>query len=223
MLWYIIAGILLLLLLLLFIPLSLTVSMSEDGAIRLCGRVLGFAVYRSPKKERPFNPRHYTPRAIKRRERTEQRKLRRKQRRAAHKEKSKKQDIKPTSHGGKDMSLTETISLVRDIAATVLHRSLKHARVNVERLAITVATPDAAQTAILYGGVCAALAALTEILHNFSHLRIRDAAHFGVAVDYTSERCRADVRIRFTLRVHHVIRIAIRTVLRAVGHTMKHK
>lgn len=223
MLWYIIAGILLFLLLLLFIPLSLTVSLSEDGVLGLCGRVLGISVYRSPKKERPFDPRRYTKRAIRRRERAEQRKLRRKQRRAARKKKPRKQAEKPDAKKSKDMSLSDTISLVGDIASTVLHRSLKHARVSVDRLAITVATPDAAQTAILYGGVCAALAALTEVLNNFSHLRIRDAARYGVAVDYTSERCRADVRIRFTLRVHHVISIAIRTVFRAVGHMMKHK
>lgn len=223
MLWYILAGILLLLLFLLFIPLSLTVSLSEDGALSLCGRVLGFAVYRSPKKKRPFKPSDYTPRAMRRRERAEQRKLRRKQTRAARKKKPEKQEATPTAHKSKDMSLGDTISLVRDIASTVLHRSLKHARVTVDRLAITVATPDAAQTAILYGGVCAALAALTEVLNNFSHLHIRDAAYYGVAVDYTSERCRADVRIRFALRVHHVISIAIRTVIRAVGHMMKHK
>lgn len=223
MLWYIIAGILLLLLLLLLVPLSLTVSLGEDSTLKLCGRVLGFAVYRSPKKERPFTPSDYTPRAMRRRERAEQRRLRRKQRRATRKGKVQKQEAKPDTKKNKDRSLSETISLVRDIASTVLHRSLKHARVTVDRLAITVATPDAAQTAILYGGVCAALAALTEILNNFSHLRIRDAARFGVAVDYTSERCRADVCIRFTLRIHHVISIAIRTVIRAVGHMMKHK
>lgn len=213
MLWYILAGILLLLLFLLFIPLSLTVSLSEDGALSLCGRVLGFVVYRSPKKKRPFKPSDYTSRAMRRREQT----------RAARKKKPEKQNDKPNVKKSKDMSLGDTISLVRDIASTVLHRSLKHARVRVDRLAITVATPDAAQTAILYGGVCAALAALTEVLNNFSHLHIRDAAYYGVAVDYTSERCRADVRIRFTLRVHHVINIAIRTVIRAVGHMMKHK
>ena len=223
MLWYIVAGIVLFLLLLLFIPLSLTVTLSEDGALKLCGRVLGFAVYRSPKKERPFDPRRYTPRALRRRERTEQRKLRRKQRRAARKKSKQKQSDKHDAKKSRDMSLSDTVSLIGDIASTVLHRSLKHARVRVDRLAITVATPDAAQTAILYGGVCAALTALTEVLNSFSHLRIHDAAYYGVAVDYTSERCRADVRIRFALRVHHVISIAIRTVLRAVDRMMKHK
>jgi hypothetical protein len=42
-----------------------------------------------------------------------------------------------------------------------------------------------------------------------------------VAVDYTSEKSRADIRIRFRLRLHHVVSIALHTVFRAVGHMMK--
>ncbi len=223
MLWYILAGIVLFLWLLLLIPLSLTVSLGEDGAVRLRGRVLGITVYRSPKKQRPFRLSDYSPRAIRRRALAEQRKRRRAERRALRKSKKAKPSTPSTSQKGKDLPLIEAIALVRDIASTVLHRSLKHARVDVERLTITVATPDAAQTAIVYGGVCAALAALTEILHSFSHLRIRDASLYGVAADYTSEKSRADVCIHFRLRIHHVISIAVHTVFRAVGRMMKYK
>lgn len=221
MFWYILAGIAAFLCLLLLIPLSLTVSLGEDGEVRLCGRVLGITVYRSPKKERPFRISDYTPRALRRRERAKRRQQRREERRALRKGKKAKSDTATTSGKDADMPLTEKISLIRDIASAILHRSLKHARVDVERLAITVATPDAAQTAILYGGVCAALSALTEALHTFSRLHIHDETQYGVAVDYTSEKSRADIRIRFCLRLHHVINIAVHTVFRAVGRMMK--
>ena len=222
MLWYILAGIAVFLWLVMLIPLSLTVTMGEDGTLVLCGRIFGLAVYRSPKKERPFKLSRYTPRALARRRKAELRKLRRAERRSLRKSRKKKQGPE-ISKSDADVPLTEKISLIRDIASTVLHRSLKHARVDVERLAITVATPDAARTAILYGGVCAALAALTEALHAYSHLRIRDASKYGVAVDYTGDKIRTDVRIRFSLRLHHVINIAAHTVFRAAARMAKRK
>lgn len=223
MFWYILAGIVVFLWLLLIIPLSLTVSLAEDGDLRLCGRVLGFAVYRSPRKKHPFKISDYTPRAMRKRERAQLRKCRRKEQRALRKSKKTPSAGARTSRTDADMPLTEKISIIRDIASTIFHRSLKHARVDVERLVITVATPDAAQTAILYGGVCAALSALTEVLHTFSHLRIRDASQYGVAVDYTSNQSRADVRLHFRLRLHHVINIAVHTVFRAVARMMNNK
>ena len=221
MVWYILLGIAALLLVILCIPLSLTVVLDESGELRLVGRVLGFAVYRSPERERPVKPSDYTPRAIRRRERREmrrrQRALKRQQRKRAKQERAGKVASPPN----KWASLTDKLSFIKELLGVILRRSLSHARVDVESLAITVATPDAAQTALLYGGVCAALAGVTEALHLFSHLRIRDAARYGVAADFTSERTRADVRIHFRLRVHHVLDIAWHTLIRTIARMLK--
>ncbi len=223
MVWYILLGIAALLLVILYIPLSLTVMLDESGALRLVGRALGIAVYRSPKKERPVHLSDYTPRALRRRERREQKRRRRA---------LKRQQRKQASRGGRDgissppdkrLPLTEKLGFIKDLAEVVFKRSLRYARVDVERLTVTVATPDAAQTAILYGAVCAALAGVTEALNVFSHIRIRHPEAYGVAADFTSEKTRADIRLHFRLRVHHVLSIAWHTLRRLVSRMLQKK
>lgn len=222
MIWYILAGIVALILLLLTVPLSLTVSADESGEVRLCGRVCGIAVYRSPKPERPVKLSDYTPRAIRKRERALERRRQRQERRALRKAKKHGQGQASTLKPPKaDVPLTEKLAFIKDLAEVVLRRSLKHARVYVERLTITVATPDAATTAIFYGSVCAALAALTEALDHFSHLRIRDAQAFGVTADFLGDRTRASILLHFRLRVHHVLDIGLRALARMVARMLK--
>lgn len=214
MIWYVLASLVALLLLLLTVPLTLSVRINEQGEKVLFGRIFGICVYRSPKKRKKVRLSDYSPRALRRRERKARRALAKSQ---------KKQDIrtrKPTEQK-KDVPLLEQISSVADLASRILRRSLHHARVTVDSLCITVATPDAARTAVLYGAVCSALSLLTEALHSFSHLRIRDPKKYGVAVDFTSEKMRADIRLHFSLRVHHVIRIAWHTLMALMRREMK--
>lgn len=223
MLWYILLGVAALFLVILCIPLSLTVSMDESGVLRLVGRVLGVPVYRSPRRERPVKLSDYSPRALRRREKREQRRRYKALKKQLRKQSKSVDKSKTAPTPDKKAPLGEKIDFIKTLAEAVLTRSLKHARVDVASLAITVATPDAAGTAILYGSVCAALAGLTEALHQFSHLRIRDAAHFGVAADFTSERTTARIRIHFRLRVGHVLDIAWHTLRRMVGRMLKRK
>lgn len=223
MVWYILLGIAALLLVILCIPLSLTVSLDESGALRLVGRVLGIPVYRSPKREKPVKLSDYSPRALRRREKREQKRRRKAIKKQQHKQAKSAGKAKTASAPDKSASLGDKLDFIKTLAEAVLKRSLKHARVDVESLAITVATPDAARTAILYGSTCASLAGVTEALHQFTHWRIRDAARYGVAADFTSERTRADIRIHFRLRVGHVLDIARHTLFRMVGRMLKKK
>jgi hypothetical protein len=223
MLWYILLGVAALLLVVLCIPLSLTVSLDESGALQLVGRVLGITVYRSPERERPVKLSDYSPHALRRREKREQRRRRKALKKQQRKRNQSTAKRKTASPPDKKAALTEKLDFIKTLAEAVLSRSLKHARVDVASLAITVATPDAAETAILYGGVCAALAGLTETLHQFTHLHIRNAARYGVAADFTSERTRADIGIRFRLRVGHVLDIAWHALRRMIGRMLKKK
>lgn len=221
---YILAGLIALIALVLLIPLSLSVTLDEAGNIRLCGRILGIPVYRSPKGLRPVRLSDYTPRAIQRRERAAKRKQQRQMRRAQRNAKRKSHHpVSGSQRPGNDMPLIDKISFIKELACVILKRTLGHARVDVERLAITVATPDAAQTAILYGGVCTALAALTEMLDLHSHLRIRDTEQYGVAADFTSDNTRADIRLHFRLRVCHLFDIALHALIQFVRRAFRLK
>lgn len=224
MVWYILLGIVAFLFLICCVPLSLTVALDESGTLRLVGRVLGMTIYRSPKKERPVKLSDYTPRAIRRREKREERRRQKaisKAKRKQKKQESKTQKKQTPQPPDAKMPLIDKITFIKDLAEVVLQRSLKHARVDVESLAITVATPDAARTAILYGSVCAALAGVTEVLNVCSHLRIRDSERYGVAADFAGEKTRVDIKLHFRLRVHHALDIALRALLRLVARMLK--
>ena len=112
-------------------------------------------------------------------------------------------------------SLADKISFVTELAKTILSRTLSHARVKVYRLAITVASSDAAKTALLYGAVSPAVAFLLETLEQFSNLKIASDAPIGVQADFTDDHCHADLHVRFRLLVVHLIDVALRSLLQA--------
>ena len=218
MIWYVLGILLVLILLLLFVPLSLSVKMNEQGDIRLRGRVLGICVYRSPKRVKRVRLSDYSPRALRKREKKAER-----ARQKALSRAQKKKATAPSTSPSSGEPLISQISSVAELVSLISRRTLSHARVTVDALAITVATSDAARTALLYGAACSALAFLTEALHQFSHLHISHPERYGVCADFSSEHSRADVRIHFRLRVHHVIRIAAHTLATLIRRNIKTK
>jgi hypothetical protein len=218
MIWYVLVTLLALLLLLLLVPLSLSVKMNEQGELKLRARVLGICVYRSPKRAKRVRLSDYSPHALRRREKKAERARQRALSRA-----QKKKATAPSTAPSSGEPLISQISSVTELVSLIARRTLFHARVRVDALAITVATPDAARTALLYGAACSALAFLTEALHQFSHLHISHPEHYGIAADFSSEHSRADVRIHFRLHVHHVVRIAAHTLAALIRRNIKSK
>ena len=50
---------------------------------------------------------------------------------------------------------------------------------------------------------------------------VDDPERYGVAADFTSERTRADIKLHFRLRVHHVLDIACRALVRLIARMLK--
>lgn len=207
-------GIAALILFLLLLPLTLTVRVKEEGDTTLCLRLLGIPLFRIPERERPVHLRDYSKRAMERRAK--------KQARKAAKKKPKKADAHPQAPG-KETSLSDKISFVTDVARDVLARTLSHARVKIKRLTVTVGSPDAAKTALLYGSVTPAVSFLLETLEQFSHLKIAPDARVGVQADFTAERCRVDLHLRFRLLVVHLIRITLKTLFDITSRPSKRR
>ena len=187
--------------------------MEGEGDTSLCLRLLGIPLFRSPERERPVRLRNYSPRAMRRKAKKQARKAARKKppKAAAHPQAPKK-----------EASLSEKISFVSDVARNIFVRTLSHARVKIFRLAVTVGSSDAAKTALLYGAVSPAVAFLLETLEQFSHLKVASGAPVGVQADFTAERCRVDLHLRFRLRIVHLLDILIRTLLHTASRQSKH-
>lgn len=195
----IVAGLVALIILFLSAPVSLTLIVNDRHGLLLRGRILGLSFYRYPEKEEPVRLSDYA-------HRTE-----------GHPtdEKRAKEQVTPPHE---DAPLTEKLSFAADLATSVLRRSLSMAHVFVKRLTVSVGSEDAATTAILYGTISPALAFLLEALEQFSHLHISRRAAVGVAADFTSNRIRANLHLRFRLRVFQVICIALHAAIKTAKH-----
>ena len=195
----------------LMLPVTLTLAIDESGQLRMKLHTLGIPLYRTHKKQRRVRLSHYSKRVMARREK-----------KAAKKQKSAAASQAKTPAPPHDKApLTDKITYVTDLAATILRRSLAHAHVRVDRLTVTVASDDAAKTALLYGAISPLLSFLLETLEQFSHLHIPQNAPIGVIPDFTGEQTRADIRLHFRLHVLHLLDIALHTLLHTLRHSPK--
>ena len=137
--------------------------------------------------------------------------------------KKKEKDAQKKQHKAEEKSpsktpLNETINLVLSLVKIILSRFGRHLQIELARLRITVATGDAAKTAILWGAVCPAVAALLEVLDRITNLHTVRHCDIAVVPDYLAEQFSADIRIAFSLRVWHLFDILFRTLFGFLHH-----
>ncbi|MBR7184064.1 MAG: DUF2953 domain-containing protein [Clostridia bacterium] len=114
--------------------------------------------------------------------------------------------------------LDQTVRMVLALVKIIFARFGRHLRIDVTRLRLTVATGDAAGTAILWGAVCPAVGALLEILDRITNLRTLKHCEIDVQPDFTAETFSADVCIAFSLCVWQVFDIALRALFGFIRH-----
>lgn len=116
-------------------------------------------------------------------------------------------------HGKTTLSeLLDTINTVKDIVGEIAKTFFGHLRIDLARLHITVASDDAATTAIYYGLVCDALTHLLPVLESTKGFKTPKAQDISVRADYLSEHITADVKISMSLRVWHVLHTLITAI-----------
>lgn len=208
----ILAAIFALLVLVLLTPVRATVLWQEPDGFRLRLYVAGIRVFRVPAPKKHPKLSNYSKRAMEKRRRKQQKALMRQQ-----KKHPQKTDLRPP----KDTApLTEKLSFLVQVIRTVIERTAHHVRITVDRLMITVGSPDAAQTALLFGAISPAVAFLCETLFQYSNLRIKHMDRFGVSPDFTADRIQADVCIHFHLQVWQMLAVALRAGLCLIGQRL---
>ena len=176
----------------------LTVTLRDEVEVTL--RILCFTLRRYPRRK-PIKWKNYSPKKAARIERKKAKKLAKKEAKKAKKRtKGKVKDHLLDNETEQKTTLAEKIRMIRALCAVLFRKTQKHLRLHAARLHISVATGDAAKTAVLYGAVCQALVYLLAMLDRITHLK---AATPDVAVspDFTGERSAADVRLVLSLRV----------------------
>ena len=107
------------------------------------------------------------------------------------------------SAAGKEIS--EDIELIKDLLS-LLPKLLKYIRITEAKINVTVATDDAAKTAITYGVVSQSVAYIVEALNNLTDFRCEP--EISVDVDYTSGKSSADIKLKLSFRIWQLIYLA---------------
>ena len=112
--------------------------------------------------------------------------------------KKKKQKKRPERE---KKNILHMIRLVMKIAAAVIKKLSRHLRIRVHHYEISVATGDAAKTAILYGAVTGLSSTLFEFLKNTANFGVKRSAPVNVYADFVGEKTKAYIKIDFSIHL----------------------
>ena len=220
-----------------------TVFIDYKDEFSLAVSLLGIKIGILPKKEKKVNIKKYSAkhyRKLQRKRELDEEKKRQKKLIKAEKSKEKKlkkqQEAekkkakkKKSANGDeterkkKMLPLGDILTLVSDTLSILFARFCRHFRIKVARLNITVASEDAAKTAILYGVASQGVAYILEILDRTTNLDYQKDAEVNVLVDYLAEAPTVDISISFSLRVWHLFDMLLRAAFSAIKNLVKSK
>ena len=202
------------------LSLKATITIAYHDQVTLSVRVLFVKIGILPKKEKKGARSMSAAKAARIRKKMAKKAAKK---RDAAKEKQEKKDAKRAESSQKKKKsiadILDIISLVSKLAKEVIRRFFKHLRISVARLKVKVATPDAASTAIAYGAITQSVNLLIPILEEVKNFRLPDATELSVEADFLSDSPDIDVQLSFSIRVWHVLDIAIG----AAGAFLKHQ
>ncbi len=168
------------LLLILFLPIRVTVRIREKVSVRLY--ILCFSKQLFPQKEKQPNPRDFRIGALRRWGEKLKKKLAKKKKAARKKAKAaeKKKAQRPQSR-----DIAATLRLTKRLLQTVLGRAGKYFKIKIRRCTIRLSTGDAAQTAILYGAVSAALNQMLFAMRQVGMVEKHAKKHIRLIADFS--------------------------------------
>ncbi len=218
---YILGGLIALIALILFLPIRIKILVDDQQGLVIEVRILGYLYERIPEKIKRVRLSDYSPRAMERRRKKEQKKSSKKAKKVPLKTEQPSASL--FSMPGKKAPLGDQLRFAAEFIRVALKRTLSHARIHVKEVMLTIATDDAAKSALLCGAASSALAALVEVLDTYSHLHIHHPEKFGVVADFTSEQCHARIDITAHLWLWQILDIEFRTAWESVSKMMQQK
>lgn len=218
---YILLGLVALVTAVLLMPIRLTLRTDENGELYTSWYLLGILLSEDREGPEPFKASRYTKRAVLRRQRIALRRRQNARAKARMRAEGKKITIDQPLLSYSDIPITDQLHYLADLLVLLFRHTLRRARVDVQTLAVTVATDDAAKTAMLYGGCCAALAGVTEALNAFTNLHIHHPERYGVAADFLGEQTKLDVHLSLRLPLGSALALEARLLFGIFSREMQ--
>lgn len=100
--------------------------------------------------------------------------------------------------------IIELIVYIAELIKAILGEFCNYARLKLCRVKVSIATEDAAQTALIYGAASSAIYTALEFLDSFMTVK-KNYKNIGVAPDFTADECRIDFKVVLKLKIIHLI------------------
>lgn len=167
-----------------------------------------------PKKPKKYKLNKYTLKKIAKRdlkaekakakkaEKAKQRAMQKAEKKSAEKKLSpeEKKAIKASKKASRP-AIPDMISLFANILKLFFSTFLAHFHFHITRIRIKVGTPDAAQTALMYSGICAVLQPTLIFLDRHSNLHGMKKADIYLEPDFNHEKIDIDVKVGFSMNL----------------------
>ena len=202
---WIAAGIVLFFALTLTVPVHFFVSADED--VRAWMRILFVKIRLFP---------------VERKRGVEKKKKKKSDQRSEKKASAKKKKSVPPKKK-KKRDILHMIRLIMKIAQALIKKLARHLRIRVHAYEISVATGDAAKTAVLYGAVTGLSSTLFELLKNVANFKVKRSAAVGVYADFVGEKTKARVKMDFGINLWGVLTLLLAAGLAFVKNGMPRK
>lgn len=107
------------------------------------------------------------------------------------------------------------LKFILNLLRTFAQHYAKKFKVKILKLNISVATDDAASTAILYGTVSQAVSYLIEFLDNNTALTVSRTAKINVVSDFCGDKTQIDIKMEVFIHLRRVLSLLYRSGLRS--------
>lgn len=102
---------------------------------------------------------------------------------------------------------------IRDILSIIIKSFNKKITVKLTEIHIKVATPDAAQTAILYGAVSSAVACILDLIDDVTQLKPLGESSILVEPDFLSEKSELKLNILLHISIFRLINVLLKSFI----------
>lgn len=123
----------------------------------------------------------------------------------------KKKAVSTTSNPPKKeeakSNAAENASILLAVLKRTYEKILGRFKIKLAKIHITVASDDAAKTAIMYGAVSQSIAYAAEILDNFVYVKRTGRGDIAVNADFLSEKTKYDIKIILYSKIWQILDI----------------
>ena len=172
-----------------------TINIVYEDQLKIYLKVLFFRFRLYPEKKRKFSSKSYDKKL---------------------KKLAKRKDVRlvDSSKSGSKAGIVDNIKTIYEVLKVLFKSFSKYLHVSLAKIHIKIATPDAAQTAILYGAASASLACVVELLDSYTKLHKIKERSIYIEPDFLSEKSDIRINISLSLSVYGAVAMILKTMIK---------